>query len=312
MDRKTLLGLQKQHLAWLGGNIFNQRVGDFVYTHREANPDWLWFYDEKGNTVLHGGQGCQTDVYVRICKASHELLWPRLLAYLSELVGRHGEELHSEGVHKFHGVTITLPFNNVPEAVRNALTETEVRIHTGSGCTYDQGEIAHEVMAALSDVPVLKAVAPMFHHYSFEREDKGDKIGYFFSEYDMWIFFRDKRDSSFVFIGMVADDKADEFIAEFQRVVHRVLSSWTEYLTGESLPYVFDTEKYPYIYKDRSLSYGQETIEITEHQDALFTYFGINIPYSIPGCYFARVDFVKEMMEALSEAFPVPEEAEVE
>ncbi|MEK7134780.1 MAG: hypothetical protein AAB819_03630 [Patescibacteria group bacterium] len=140
----------------LSKDLFNKRIGGFLYIHYEANPQWIYFIDLQENMVQYGGQGNSTDVIVRITNASRPVLEPRLMSYLRELVGRHDETLHEEGERKFHGVTIILPYK-----LMSVFPGFEVTIHTGSGRCYDQDEIAFEVMGALSDVPVLKAIAPI-------------------------------------------------------------------------------------------------------------------------------------------------------
>ena len=139
-------------------------MGDFLYIHYEANPRWYHYFDRQGNQVLHGGRGDSTDATVRILKASREKLEPRLMAYLKDLLARHGEELHEEGRKQFKAVTIWLPHKMLRRP------DLEVTVHTGSGCYYDQDEIAYEMMAALSGLPTFKMLAWKFCG-RFERQD---------------------------------------------------------------------------------------------------------------------------------------------
>lgn len=139
-------------------------IGDFKYVQDGANPPWHYFFDNYQNVVQYGGHADSTDVIVRIRGGSVEVLHSRLREYMTELVLRHNEVLHEEGEKRFHWVTISLPYKDRP-------TSEGVKIHTGSGCCYDQDKIAYEVMAALSGVPVYKAITPAKSYYGFTRVD---------------------------------------------------------------------------------------------------------------------------------------------
>lgn len=308
MNQADRMELNARHLASLEGNIFNERVGEFFYRHREANPKWYAFFDKLGNSVFYGGDA--TDVIIRIKEVSREELGNLLIDYMRELVGRHNEDLHGEGTKKFHAVTITLPVG----ILKNG-GELEVTIHTGSGCCYDQDEIAYEVMAALSGIPVYKALAPSFSYHSFVRQDKvgdGKPISYWFEEEDICVSFGYLNDGECV---RVSKDKpspsqSTESLIKFVEIMQEVLSVWVEALTDKKMSRV-PGFIHCYEYEPHSLNNNQKYVRVFISSSFDCSSFAIEIPY-FSHIDFGRITFAKEVMERLSEAFPVAKEEGVE
>lgn len=285
MDKETFERLSKEP--------FNKRIGDFLYIHHEANPRWHHFGDLQENAVRHGGHGDSTDVVVRITDASRPVLEPRLMSYLKELVGRHNETLHEDGKKRFHGVTITLPY----KAISHMLRGLEVTIHTGSGCCYDQDEIAYEVMAALSGVPALKALAPADSYYGFVRTDKiddGDWIGYVHQDMGIRIEFSHMiHGNSYVSVSMYKHNSGTNS-EELKCLMFDFVSEYVQSRTDESMlkKESFQTFKI----KD-----GEGKVDIDIGLGSL-PRFSVTVPYSDFES-FARLEYAKRAMELLHKRF---------
>ena len=285
--------LTREMLDRLSKDLYNKRVGDFLYIHYEANPVWLVFLDLQRNTVQHGGQGDSTDVIVRITDASRAVLEPRLTAYLSELVGRHHEVLHEEGKRRFHGVTITLPYKSVP-LPRPYL---EVTIHTGSGACYDQDEIAYEVMAALSGVPTLKALAPADSYYGFVRTDRindDDWVGYVHQDVGIRIEFSPMiHGNAYVSVSMYKHDSRENR-EKFKNAMYDLVSEYVKSRTDQVMlrkegRHVFGIT-------------GGEGAVVVEVDSGSSSNFSVTVPYSDHES-FARLKYAKRAMEMLHENF---------
>ena len=308
MNQADRMELNAKHLASLEGNIFNKRVGNFLYRHREANPKWYAFWDQFGNSVIYGGDA--TDVIIHIKEMSREELGNRLVDYMRELVGRHNETLHGEGTQKFHAVTITLPVG-----IFKNISELEVTIHTGSGCCYDQDEIAYEVMSALSGVPVYKALAPQFSYYNFVRQDKVDDgrlVSYWFQEEGIHVSVGYLNDGDCV---RVSKDKpspsqSTTSLIKFVEIMQEILSDWVGALTDQNMSHVSGFN-HCYEYKPHSLSGNQKYVRVFISSSVDRSSFAIEIPF-FSHIDFGRITFAKEVMERLSKAFPVKKEEELE
>src|SRR3989344_3729977 len=285
--------LTREMLDRLSKDPYNKRVGDFLYIHYEANPVWLVFLDLQRNTVQHGGQGDSTDVIVRITDASRAVLEPRLTAYLSELVGRHHEVLHEEGKRRFHGVTITLPYKSVP-LPRPYL---EVTIHTGSGACYDQDEIAYEVMAALSGVPVLKALAPVGEYYGFVRTDSVDDddwVGYVREDMGIRIEFSHMiHGNSYVRVSMYKHASRENW-GKFKDVMYDFVFEYVKSRTEQAIP----KKEGRYVFGGT----GREDVVFTHGESMDLSDFNVTVPYSDVEA-FARLEYAKRAMQMLYENF---------
>lgn len=306
MNHVDRMELNAKQLALLEGNIFNKRVGDFLYRHHEANPKWYAFFDQLGNSVFYGGD--TTDVIIHIKGTSRKELGNRLVDYMGELVGRHNESLHGEGAKKFHAVTITLPVG----VLRNS-SELEVTIHTGSGGCYDQDEIACEVMAALSDIPVYKALAPQFSYHNFVRLDQVDDkgwINYLFEEQGVHVSFSCLNDQTCVMVRkFLTEPRAD--LTKFKDIMYELFSEWVKAFAEKDM--VREYGRRLYDYEGHSLSGDQKhilvLIEPAMADDPLS--FSVSIPY-FSHVDFGRIVFAKDVMERLSNAFPVKKEEGLE
>lgn len=292
MNQEQMMILRKKTLEHLGGNIFNKRVGDFLYRHHEASPRWLHFFDGAGNRVIHGGRGDATDVIIELDGENKEVLRTRLVAYLEELVGRHNEKLHDEGEKLFKGVTITLPYTSMK------IFPDRYVIHTGSGCWYDQDEIAYEVMAALSSISVYKALAPRYEYYDFIRVDEptDDKPVTFYHEAaDVMVFFSDKKDGSSVCVRGPKTEK-------FERIMFAFFAGFVEGKTEK--PFIREYGSAVYHGKDSS-----DTVEvnITSEHAGKASMFAAKLPYGLSYQSFPRLHFAKLVMESFSKDFHVQE-----
>lgn len=273
--------------------LFNVRIGDFLYIHREANPVWHYFLDIYGNMVRHGGRGDATDCVVHIKAASREALEPRLNEYLKELVGRHGEELHNVGTKKYHGVTITLP----PSPHSAVLQNLEVTIHTGSGCCYDQDEIAYEVMAALSGVPALKALAEPDSYHGFIRRDKIDDnawINFLNEELGITVKFSPiSGDDSYVVVEMYKHHPRENW-EMFKHLMYECIDEYVKSRTGRNIV----------------KQYGEQVFENENSKDQTRVLVGsgsllsfcVTVPYS-DHVSFIRWEYAKRAMSMLHEEF---------
>ncbi len=304
MKSELLQKLAALNLISIGGNIGNKRVGNFLYIDTEANPRWLFFKDEKGNSVTHGGENDSTDVIIRINSKFRKDLESRLYDYLHELVGRHNEDLHKEGEKRFYAVTIGLPY--AYRDTRNS--DLEVKIHTGSGCCYDQDEIAHEVMSALSGFHAYKALAPRFYHRDFIRmDDIDDKkwVEYLLEDQGVRVKFSPLNDQTMV-VALIDENSSVSNRDVFEKVMRGVFSEWLQAFTEDV--FVYEPGLKQYSYEGHSLDYGQKTIDVvigTGHPAV----FEVLIPF-YSHITFGRIVFAKSTMEALSEAFAVSEETE--
>lgn len=278
----------EQELRDLGGSYFNKRVGNFLYTQREANPNWYYYVDDSGNCVFHGGRGCQTDVHIEIKGAFQDVLRPRLYAYMEELVGRHGEVLHEEGVKQFHGVTIELPYRT--------MGSNRITIHTGSGCCYDQDEIAYEVMAALSGLSFYKALAPRYVYHKFLRvdvvTDDDHPVTFFNESSDILVFFSHKKDGSYVTVLGPRNEV-------FEKVMFAYFAAMVEgrrELGHASFVRDFGDRHYTAHSESDSVD-----VSIKPELDGKKVSFGIKLPYNLSFQSFPRLHFAKGVMEMLSE-----------
>ena len=271
----------------LSDELFNNRVGDFLYIHHEANPSWYHYFDIHGNQVQHGGRGDSTDVIVKIKKEHRETLEPRLYAYMRELLARHGEELHREGRKLFAGLTIELPYKLMNDS------DLRVTLHTGSGCFYDQDEIAYEVMAALSGVPTLKALAPTGSYYGFIRKDKvRDECSLRFehNKIPLSVTFGHGREMQpIVFLLESADQAA---IERFKGVMFAELASYVKAKAEVEFSCAPGVTKYT------NAKTNVVTEVVVSFGDVIL--FSVSSPYSdwVP---FNRLDCAKHIMNALHE-----------
>lgn len=271
-------------------NFFNRKIGDFLYVHEEANPRWYYFFDRNGNSVMYGGRGDHTDVIVRIRPEFLAVLKPRLTAYMKELLARHGEELHLEGQKQFLAVTIALPYEKV------CGPEHEVTIHTGSGCYYDQDEIAYEVMAALSGVPVYKAIAPFGSYYDFQRLDKiddGKWVKYWHHVQGIKVEFNHVDDHSSVVVSKTIHQPRNDW-EKFKRLMYEFVGEYVHARTGEKILCIPGRHVYLLVDDD-----PLGTVIVDIESGSSFS-FAVNVPYLHE---FARLRFAKQAMEMLSKEF---------
>lgn len=275
---------------------YNKRIGDFLYIHREADPSWILFFDRNGNTVMYGGRGCYTDVIVRIGSESLDVLKPKLIAYMQELLARHGEELHDEGEKLFSAVTIRLPYERVHGF------KYEVTIHTGSGCFYDQEEIGYEVIAALSGIPVYKALAPIDSYYDFQRIDTpGDEkwVTFWHQRQGFKVTFSHFNDKSFVVISKGIHEPRVDW-EKFKTIMYDFLSEIVKGRTGQEMVRRYGEHHYQGEDPRDSVSFHVESGSLLD--------FAVVIPYRGGIHSFPRLAFAKEAMEILSKKFRVEKE----
>ena len=291
----------------LSVKMFNKRIGDFLYQHYEAHPRYHRFYDMHGNEVMHIGRPDGTDVYVRIKKEHLAVLEPRLITYLKNLVGRHGEALHEQGQKQFYGATIRLPYH----ALDNLTIPREWVVHTGSGCSYDQDEIAYEIIAALSDMSALKAVAPTSRYYGFIRIDDPkngfQRIEYKSSKVGVTVDFSHTEAISAVVITMDKQESV-ESKNKFKRVIYEFLTKYVEAKTGKKLIceeghalYKGDTHWDDRMVGLYSPKFDTDGVPI----------FSVTVPYG-GETSFARVKFAKAVMNTLYDEFKIEQSEEVE
>lgn len=293
--------MTQQRFDELSEKLFNKRIGNFLYQHYEASPRWYNFWDIHGNLVMYGGDS--TDVIVRIKKEHRELLEPRLMAYTEELVGRHNEVLHEFGIQKFHGVTIQLPFES--KGVINP--ELEVIIHTGSGCCYDQDEIAYEVIAALSGVPVLKALAPKScgSFIRFDEIGSNDWIKFQSENVGVKVEFDYKPNSPHNTVVMLCRSTSMDKINKLVNLMYDFVDEYVLSRTGQNI-----------IKKGGEQSFKYEHTEKMVHVKILLGGPSIAFCVTVPYCDhepFARLSYATRVMEMLHENLKeeVEKEAEV-
>ena len=277
----------------LSAQLFNMRIGDFLYIHREANPRWHYFDDIKGNTIQYGGQGNSTDVIVRINGDSVEMLRPRLIGYMENLLGRHHEKLHEEGRQLFHGVTIILPYN--PFSSKSF----EVTIHTGSGCCYDQDEIAYEVMAALSGVSVYKAISPFGSYCDFVRKDivnDSQWITYWHSSQGIKVEFNHVDDRTAVCISKAIHSPREDW-HRFKTLMYDYFDKFIVARTGQTF-----VREYGYRVYEAKDPRDHESLSVQIDSGSEMS-FAMSVPYGLSFVSFPRLRFAKDIMEYLSEAF---------
>lgn len=267
-------------------NPFNRRIGDFLYVHKKTNPSRYYFFDRNGNSVMYEGPGgYTTDVIVRIKPQFLAVLKPRLVAYMKELLARHGEELHIEGEKQFLAVTIHLPYGKV------CGPEYEVTIHTGSGCFYNQDEIAYEVMVALSGVPVYKAIAPFGSYYDFQRLDKiddGKWVKYWHHVQGIKVEFNHVDDHSSVIVSKTIHQPRNDW-EKFKRLMYEFVGEYVLAVTGKKILCIPGHHIYS--------SEGDDPPVIVDIESVVSFSFAVNVPYRND---FARLRFAKQAMEMLS------------
>lgn len=270
-------------------NPNNRLIGNFLYVHTKENPRWYTYVDEYRNSVRYGGASDLDEVNIKIDSASEDFLWPLLTGYLSELVKRFGEELHTEGRKKFRHVSITLPdFNS------NAV-DVEVKVYTGGSTEHSQQEIAYEIMAAFSNVSVLKAVAP---HYSCGRFIRKDKVGntgpirFFFAGPDIHLKFSHEDDASPVIVSMYSRDlESQQSWVMFQESMYSFLEEYVKTKTGQGLAREKGFRRYQ----------GQRsrTVVEVEIRSKEFFSFTVSVPYR-GSVLFPRVRYADDVMRMLS------------
>lgn len=266
--------------------IFNKRVGDFLYVHYEADPSWHRFWDIQGNGVTHGGRGYSTDVRVKILKKDRPTLEPRLRAYLQSLLGRHKLTLHEEGYKLYENViSIHLPYTAISGE------DLDVTIHTGCGGHYDQDEIAYEVMAALSDLPVLKALAPADSYYEFIRKDSvtdTDFVRFEHESLQIAVTFGYSRELQPIVVTLQSTDPV--LAARFKEVMFDEFAEWVKAKAETTFNRTFGVTQYV----------NKETKVVTEiiASEGEVTLFSISSPYS-DWYSFNRLKCAKSIMEAL-------------
>lgn len=292
-QREKTMGtpLTEEEFDRLGKELFNKRIGDFLYIYREPNPSWYYWRDIHDNSVMHGGDS--TDAIIQIKEVHRSILEPRLMGYLRELVGRHNEQLHQFGVKKFHGVTIELPF----DSSSGIKSDLRVTVHTGSGCCYDQGEIAYEAMAALSGVPALKAIAEPDSYYGFVRRDKINDnawINYLNEELGIIVKFSyAKEDGSYVVISMYKGfEKNSE---KFSALILDYIDEYVRSRTGKKIDRKIIDQEF------KNENGGVTRICIGIHESSLYS-FCVTVPC---GGYvaFPRWEYARRAMEMLHKNF---------
>lgn len=288
MSRSQIIS--QEEFDRLSKELFNKRIGNFLYVHHEANPKWHIFRDVFGNSVQHGGRCDSTDVIVRIVHGSGNKLRPRLKSYMNELVGRHKEKLHEEGEKRFHGVTITLP--------SQLFASGEVVIHTGSGCCYNQDEIAYEVMAALTGFPVYKVITPDCY-YDFKRMDTMEDehlVTYWHISKGIEIQFSYLEDRSYISVSCVGHQRVEDF-NKFHDTMYALLD---EYVKGRSIESGCSRALGYTFYKSEQTkdSFG---INVEEVEGSSLC-FKVDVPYR-GSINFPRLDFAKWITDELSQVF---------
>ncbi len=275
-------------------NRDNKVVGDFLYLHTKANPRWRSFHDEYGNTVKYGGATDLDEVIVSIKPNCEGYLFPPLLDYLKHFVRRYGETLHTKGTKKFSQISITLP------DVCTSHETCEVRVYTGASTEHSQQEIAYEIMATLSEVPILKAVAPRYACGGFIRKDKlmnAGPIKFFFASPRISVKFSYKNDSQPVVVSVYRhDDDSDKERILFQESMCRFLEEYVHTKTGQTFLRNETFRRYQAL---RSRTVVE--VEINSHEFLTYT---VSVPYH-GSVIFPRVRFAEDVMMMLSRAFSV-------
>jgi hypothetical protein len=268
-------------------NPVNHVIGDFKYVQDGANPPWHYFFDDYQNVVQYGGNADSTDVIVRIRGGSVEVLHSRLREYMTELVLRHNEVLHEEGEKRFHAVTISLPYKDRP-------TSEGVTIHTGSGCCYDQDEIAYEVMAALSGVPVYKAISPEKSCYGFTRVDSPkdqNPITFFSEKIDVMVAFSYQNDDSAVMCHIPKTPELEKYMFDL----------FAEFVIGRTqVPFIRSYGLIDYIAENPADSLS---VCIQEEHGGSRCSFSMKVPYNLSFESFPRLCFAQHVMQSLHEKF---------
>lgn len=290
----------------LSNEVMNKRVGNFLYVHDDhvrnfgtANPPWYCFQDIYCNSVTYGSDN--TDVIVRIQKNRRESLGRIIVAYMKELVGRHDETLHEFGTQKFHGVTIELP----PDLAYPFLHDMKVIIHTGSGCCYDQDEIAYEVMAALSDVPVLKALAPRNSYCGFDRCDNlvdSNPIRFRFESTRIFVKFNHEPNSPLYVVVGLYDNPTKEKLDKFKNLMYDFVDGYVQSRTGQNIVRKEGVQEFKY-------EHSEKMVYVRIVKDLSYD-FCVTVPYCDHEP-FARLNYAKRVMEMLYENFKVEKEVEV-
>jgi hypothetical protein len=270
----------------------NHCVGNFLSVNHEANPRWLYYSDLEGNSVKHGGRGDSTDVRVHITPESRKKLKPRLVAYMEKLLARHNETLHHEGRKEFTSVmTIELPY----KALKSS--EYEVTLHTGSGVFYDQDEIAQEVMAVLSDLPIYKAIAPrrMNNFRRLDANNDGGPVRYYDPRRGVTLNFSIEEDASHLIIAKT-DQKQREI---FRELMYEYFTHYVKSTTKQDLVKVLGSNRLsaPVVDSQRLL---EVAIEAGDAVPALS--FSANIPFRGGGA-FPRLAFARDVIECLHYGF---------
>jgi hypothetical protein len=272
----------------LGNKPSNRRVGNFLYIHEEENPRGRHFFDMKGNTVIHGGQDGPMDVRISITPEDKATLVPRLVAYMVELLGRHGGTLHSFGEWKFDRVIIRLPYRVFTPV------NFEVTIHSMVG---KQAEIAYEVMAALSGIPVYKAIAPLGSYYSFDRMDKiddGKWVTYWHHMQGIRVAFNHVSDLSSVVVSKSIHLPREDW-EKFKGLMYDFVDEYVYAMTGKKMLKEKGFHSYSSTMDDSSV-----TVDVDSGTSFSFA---VSIPYGGEATPFPRLAFAKRAMEMLSESF---------
>jgi hypothetical protein len=284
------------------GDSCNTRVGNFVSTTQGVTESsWCLYQDIYGNTIVYGAPGGATDVIVTILPEHRAQYEPLIYAYLRALVGRHGEVLEEVDCKVYRAVTVRLPIGYAPTA-----GPCEVTIHTGSGCDYDQDEIAYEVMAALSEIPVYTALAPAHYCYDFVRVDTApDRVSYMHHGAQISITFTvDTDDSSVVVQKRVSYH--DTHDGMFAAHMYELVDTWVRtFSPGRCTPGVVrlewnSTSVYPIA--QHALSGTQDTIAVSFMADAEHITVAMQVPY-FSHIQFGRLAYAKAVMEHMSRVF---------
>ena len=289
----TPLAAAKYQLhEYLDENINNVRIGDFLHSPQGGGLNWLVYSDASGNSVSHGSDSGKAEVHILIKQKSREQLEQILCCYLHELVSRHRETLHDQGHKQFKHLSIRFQYGTAKDR------DLDIRVCIGSSGFYNQDEIAYEVMATLSDLPVYKVVSPMFYYESFVRLDTvGDKgtVRYSLEEHGISVEFGYSKESSRLIVTKKDQPGGEEDRRKFIDLMLFSFDGYVKNKTGKTLVYSSGRT----VYKNGARDTG---IEVLIDNNSISFSISVSVPYKDSGS-FPRVRLARILMEIISKAY---------
>ena len=286
------------NIDWLNGDERNTRIGDFICKYAEGRQEWVVFRNDSGDCVSYGGMH-QTEVHILITQASRDRLERVVYLYLHELAHRHDRTLHAAGSKDFKFFTIGLP------VISTTKSDVLISIVPGSNGVYQQEDLAYEVMAALSNIPAYKAVSPMFYFGNFVRLDgvhDNTWIEYCYKDQGITVTFSHTKDPSHLIV------KKDSFPEEgdkerFKALMARLFIAYVQEKTGRVfvLPHGFGTGTYGGGHRPFSVEV------FVEETPSLYS-ISVSVHYRDYE-HWPRAQLARQLMEAISQAYPVEKTA---